>query len=184
MVSYLQRSWWTLALRGLLAILFGMLAIFWPAITLEILILFFGAYSLVDGFASASGALAHRKHDKTWWLFFLSGLVGTVIGILTFLLPGLTAFVLVILIAARALIVGIFEITAAYYLRREIHNEWFLILNGLLSILFAIVLFIFPGVGALALVWMIGIFAVIIGILLVAIAIKLRYWRKSVNKLG
>jgi uncharacterized membrane protein HdeD (DUF308 family) len=97
---------------------------------------------------------------------------------LTFILPGLTAFALVILIAARALIVGIFEITAAISLRKMINNEWFLLLNALLSIFFAIVLFIAPGVGALALVWMIGITAILIGILLLAIAFRVRRWQK------
>lgn len=179
MINFLQRSWWALALRGLFAILFGVLAIIWPGITLEVLILFFGAYSLIDGFFSAAGALAHRKHDKTWWLFFLSGLAGIIVGILTFFLPGLTAFVLVILIAARALVVGIFEIAAAISLRKTISNEWFLILNALLSILFGAVLLLLPGVGALALVWMIGITAIVIGILLLAIAFRVRNWQKS-----
>jgi uncharacterized membrane protein HdeD (DUF308 family) len=179
MINFLQRSWWALVLRGLLAILFGVMAISWPSITLEILILFFGAYSLVDGFFSSAGALAHRKHDKTWWLFFLSGLAGIVIGALVFLLPGLTALVLVYLIAARALLVGILEITAAIYLRREVNNEWFMILNGLISILFAVVLFLMPGAGALALVLMIGIVAIIIGILLLTLGFRLRSWNKK-----
>jgi uncharacterized membrane protein HdeD (DUF308 family) len=182
MINFLQQSWWALALRGLLAILFGVLAILWPGITLEVLIVFFGAYSLVDGFFSAAGALAHRKHDKTWWLFFLSGLAGIIVGILTFILPGLTAFVLVILIAARALIVGLFEITAAIALRKTIRNEWLLILNAMLSILFAVVLFLMPGAGALALVWMIGITAIFIGVLLIAIAFRVRRWQPSLRE--
>ena len=178
MINFLQRSWWALALRGLLAILFGALAIMWPGITLEVLIFFFGAYSVVDGFFSAVSALAHRKHDQQWWLFFLSGLAGIIVGVFTFILPGLTAFVLVILIAARALIVGIFEITAAIFLRKTINNEWLLLLNALLSILFAVVIFIKPGAGALALVWMIGITAIFIGILLLAIPFRVRRWQK------
>lgn len=80
MVNLLQRAWWALALRGLLAIGFGVLVIFWPGITLEVLILSFGAYSLVDAFFSSAGALAHRKEDKSWWLLFPSGLAGIVIG--------------------------------------------------------------------------------------------------------
>ena len=178
MIEFLKFSWWSLILRGLLAILFGVLAIIWPGITLEVLILFFGAYSLVDGFFSAASALANRKHDKTWWLFFFSGLAGIIVGVLTFFLPGITAFVLVILIAARALLVGIFEIIAAIRLRATIKNEWFLILNALLSILFGVVLFLLPGLGALALVWMIGITAVVIGILLLAIGFRVRGWQK------
>lgn len=180
MINLLKNSWWSLVLRGLLAVLFGILALVWPGITLGVLILFFGAYSLVDGFFSSVGAFAHRKHDKTWWLFFLSGLAGIVVGVLTFLLPGLTVFVLVILIAARALIVGVFEIAAAIALRKTINNEWFLILNALLSILFAVVLFLVPGLGVLALIWMIGITAIVIGILLLAIGIKVRSWQKSI----
>ena len=180
MINLLKNSWWSLVLRGLFAVLFGILALVWPGITLEVLILFFGAYSLVDGFSSSVGAFVHRKHDKTWWLFFLSGLAGIVVGVLTFLLPGLTVFVLVILIAARALVVGVFEIAAAIALRKTIYNEWFLILNALLSILFAVVLFLVPGLGVLALIWMIGITAIVIGILLLAIGIKVRSWQKSI----
>lgn len=180
MINFLKHSWWALALRGLLAILFGVLAILWPGITLEVLIVFFGAYSLVDGFFSAASALAHRKHDKTWWLFLLSGLAGVIVGVLTFALPGLTAFVLVLLIAARALIVGLFEITAGVALRKTIRNEWFLILNAILSILFGVFLFLLPGIGALALVWMIGMTAIFIGVLLIAIAFRVRRWQPSI----
>lgn len=179
MIEYFKYSWWSLVLRGLLAILFGILALIWPGITLEVLILFFGGFALADGFFSAAGALANRKHDKTWWLFFFSGIAGIIVGILTFFLPELTAFVLVILIAARALLVGLFEITAAIRLRKTIKDEWILILDGLLSLLFAVVLFLLPGLGALALVWMIGITAIILGVLLFAIGVRVRGWKKS-----
>ena len=174
MNKLIKLSWWSLLLRGILAILFGVLAIFWPGLTLEVLILFFGAYALVDGVFSGAAAIAHRKHDSTWWLFLLAGLAGAVLGVLTFLLPGLTALVLVYLIASRALIVGLIEIVYAFALRREIRDEWFYILNGVFSILFGIVLFVLPGVGALALVSVIGAFAILIGVLLLLVAFRLR----------
>jgi uncharacterized membrane protein HdeD (DUF308 family) len=174
MNKLLKLSWWALLLRGISAILFGVLTMLWPSLTLEVLILFFGAYALVDGIFSGAAAIAHRKHDSTWWLFLLAGLAGVVLGVLTFLLPGLTALVLVYLIAARALIVGVIEIVYAIALRREITGEWFYILNGVISILFGIVLFVLPGAGALALVTVIGVFAIVIGVLLLVVAFRLR----------
>jgi uncharacterized membrane protein HdeD (DUF308 family) len=179
MVRILARVWWAIALRGLAAILFGALALVWPTLTLEVLILFFGAYALLDGALSAGSAIANRKHDRTWWWLLLSGLAGVVAGILTFVFPGLTEIVLVYFIAARALIVGIAEIAAAVALRREISNEWFLILNGIFAVLFSLVLFVAPGAGALALVLMIGVYAIIAGVLLLLAAFRLRGWGRA-----
>jgi uncharacterized membrane protein HdeD (DUF308 family) len=174
MNKLIKFSWWALLLRGISAILFSALAISWPGLTLEVLILFFGAYALVDGLISAAAALTHRKHDSTWWLFLLAGLSGAVLGVLTFMLPGLTTLVLVYLIAARVLIVGVIEIVYAVSLRREITGELFYVLNGLLSILFGVMLFIIPEAGALALVTVIGAFAIVIGVLLLVVAFRLR----------
>jgi uncharacterized membrane protein HdeD (DUF308 family) len=174
MNKLLKLSWWALLIRGVSAIFFGGLAMIWPGLTLDVLILFFGAYALVDGIFTGAAAIAHRKHDSTWWLFLFAGLAGAVLGGLTFLLPGLTALVLVYLIAARALIVGVIEIYYAIALRREISNDWFYAFNGILSILLGIVLFAAPLVGAMALVTVIGIFAIVIGLLLVIVAFRFR----------
>jgi len=179
MVKLLARAWWAMALRGLAAILFGILTLIWPGITLEVLILFFGAYALLDGVLSAVSATINRKHDRTWWWFLLSGLAGVVFGVLTFVFPGLTAIILVYFIAARALVVGVVEIAAAVALRREVSNEWLLILKGIFALLFGLILLIAPGAGALAMVLMIGIYAIIAGVLLLLVAFRLRSWGKS-----
>jgi len=179
MVTLLARSWWAIALRGLAAILFGILTLIWPGLTLEVLILFFGAFALLDGAFSAVSAIANRKHDRTWWWFLIAGLAGVVVGVLTFVYPGLTAIILVYFIAARALIVGVVEVVAAIALRREISDEWFLIVQGIISALFGVVLFIVPGAGALGLVLVIGIYAVVVGVLLLLVAFRLRSWNKA-----
>jgi uncharacterized membrane protein HdeD (DUF308 family) len=134
----------------------------------------------LDGAFSAVSAIANRKHDPTWWWFLIAGLAGVVVGILTFVYPSLTAIILVYFIAARALIVGIVEVVAAIALRREISDEWFLILQGIISVLFGVVLFILPGAGALALVLVIGIYAVVVGVLLLLVAFRLRSWDRAV----
>jgi uncharacterized membrane protein HdeD (DUF308 family) len=179
MVRLLARAWWAMALRGLAAILFGVLTFLWPGITLEVLILFFGVYALVDGFLSGVSAIINRQHDRTWWWFLLSGIAGVIVGILTFVLPALTAIILVYFIAAQALIVGVVELAAAVALRREVSNEWLLILRGIFAILFGLVLAIAPGAGALAMVLMIGVYAIIAGALLLLVAFRLRSWNKS-----
>lgn len=179
MVRLLARAWWAIALRGLAAILFGILTLIWPGPTLKVLILLFGAYALLDGAFSAVSATVNRKHDRTWWWFLIAGLAGVVVGILTFVFPGLTTIILVYFIAARALVVGVVEIAAAIALRREISDEWFLILKGIISVLFSLVLFIAPGAGALGMVLVIGIYAVVVGVLLLLVALRLRSWNKA-----
>ena len=181
MVTLLTRSWWAIALRGLAAILFGVLALVWPGLTLEALILLFGAYALVDGVLSAAGAILNSKHDRTWPWFLLAGLAAVVAGILAFAYPGLTAIILVYFIAARALVVGIIEVVAAVALRREISDERFLILKGIVSVLFGAALLVAPGAGALALVLVIGIYAIFVGLLLLLAAFRLRRWRGAAS---
>jgi uncharacterized membrane protein HdeD (DUF308 family) len=181
MASLLKNTWWMLLLRGALAILFGLMALVWTGVTLEALILLFGAYALIDGISTGATAVSNRHIDKLWWLFLLAGVVGALVGVLTFVLPTVTAVVLVYLIAARFLVVGGLEIAAAIALRREISGEWFLILNGILAVLLAIVLFMAPGAGALALVQLIGVFALLIGILLLVLAFTARRWAHNLQ---
>jgi uncharacterized membrane protein HdeD (DUF308 family) len=181
MANLLKNTWWMLAVRGALAVLFGLMALVWTGVTLEALILLFGAYALIDGISTGATAVSNRHVDKFWWLFLLAGLAGALVGLLTFVLPGVTAVVLVYLIAARFLIVGGLEIAAAIALRREVSGEWFLILNGILAVTLAVVLFVAPGTGALALVQVIGIFALLIGILLLVLAFRVRGWEHELR---
>jgi uncharacterized membrane protein HdeD (DUF308 family) len=181
MVTMLARNWWVLAIRGVAAILFGIAAFVWPGITLAVLVLLFGAYALVDGiFAVIAGIAAHEEQHR-WWLLILEGLAGIVIGVLTFLYPGITALVLLYFIAAWAIVTGAFEIAAAIRLRKEIVDEWLLVLAGIASMLLGILLMVLPGPGALALIWLIGAYALVEGVLLLLLAFRLRRWRDIVD---
>jgi uncharacterized membrane protein HdeD (DUF308 family) len=136
--------------------------------------LVFGAYALVEGIFAVIAGIAARGYFDRWWAVLLEGMVGIVIGLLTFFWPNITALVLLYFIAAWALITGIFEIVAAIQLRRVITGEWMYILGGLLSIIFGILLFVFPGAGAVSMIWMIGIYAIVFGISLIIFAFRLR----------
>ncbi len=174
MMEVLARNWWALALRGLFAVLFGLLAFAWPGVTLAALVILFGAYALVDGiFALIAAVRAAEAHER-WWLFVIEGLAGIAAGLLTFMWPGITALVLLYLIAWWAVITGVLEIAAAIRLRKEISGEWALVLGGVASVIFGFLLLLRPGVGALAVVWLIGIYALLFGALLLTLAFRLR----------
>jgi uncharacterized membrane protein HdeD (DUF308 family) len=173
----LTRNWWLLALRGLVAVLFGILAFAWPGLTLLTLVYLFGWYALVNGVLSfILAAKAPKGHSRAGSLIF-GGLLSILAGLLTFFMPGITALGLLFLIAAWAIVTGIMEIVAAIKLRRVITNEWLLVLAGLASIVFGVLLFLQPGAGALVLVWWIGSFALVFGILLMILAFRLRSWK-------
>jgi uncharacterized membrane protein HdeD (DUF308 family) len=174
MAALLQRNWWVLLLRGIAAIAFGLLAWFEPGVTLAVLVLLFGAYSLVDGALGVWSALAARKEHDDWWLLLLVGLLGVGVGILTFVAPGLTAIGLLFYIAVWAIATGVLEIITAIRLRKQIEGEWLLVLGGVVSVLFGVLLMAQPGAGALAVLWLIGGYAVVFGILLVVLALKAR----------
>ena len=167
--QHVARNWWALALRGLFAALFGIAAFIWPGLTLTALIVLFAAYALVDGLFALIGGAQTRS-----WFFILEGIVGIVAGVLAFIWPGVTALVLLAFIAGWAILTGIIEIVAAIQLRRAIANEWLLILGGILSIAFGIFLIVRPGEGALAVVWAIGVYALLFGMVLIALAFRLR----------
>ncbi len=180
--TILSSSWWALLLRGIVAILFGLLAWILPGITLTALALCFGAFVLVDGILGIWMAIAGRKEYEDWWLLLLWGLAGIGVGILTFLSPVITELALVFFIAIWAITIGILHVVVAVQLRKEIKGEWLLILDGLLSIAFGILLMAQPEAGALALIWLIGIYAVAFGILLVILAFKMRRFGKRLAR--
>jgi uncharacterized membrane protein HdeD (DUF308 family) len=174
MLQLATRNWWMLAIRGVLAILFGVLAYLVPGAAIYALVLLFGAYAFVDGiFAVIAGIRSYGERDR-WWALVIEGIAGIVIGVITFLYPGVTALVLLYFIAAWALITGVLEIAAAIRLRKEIHGEWLLALAGVASVLFGVLLLVLPGPGALALIWLIAAYAIVFGILLLILAFRLR----------
>ena len=174
LLQTLGRNWWLVLLRGIAAIVFGLLAWAWPGVTLVTLVLFWGAYALVDGVAALIGGWKTKDAGKPMWTVVLVGLVGIAAGIFTFLQPGVTAIALLILIAVWAIVQGVLEISAAIRLRKEIQNEWLLILCGLLSVAFGVLMILNPGAGAMAVLWLIGAFAVAYGVLLIILSFKLK----------
>jgi uncharacterized membrane protein HdeD (DUF308 family) len=157
----LARNWWAVGLRGLFALLSGIIVFFWPGISLLALVFLFGFYALADGIFAIISAIRGADRHKRWWLFLLEGIAGIAAGIMAFIWPGITALVLLYIIAAWAIVTGIFEIAAAVQLRKEIEGEWLLALGGIASV-------------AGALVWLIGAYATIFGILLMILAFRLR----------
>src|SRR3954467_1080705 len=173
MLQTLSRYWWLILLRGIAAIIFGVLAFVWPGITLVTLVLFWGAFVMVDGVLALANAIMGGNMGSRWWLALI-GVLGLIVGLLTFAAPGVTALVLLWFIATWAIVLGVFQIIGAIRLRKEIDNEWTLVLGGVLSVLFGAVLVIAPLAGILALVWVIGSYAIVFGILLVMAARKLK----------
>jgi uncharacterized membrane protein HdeD (DUF308 family) len=174
MLEMLSRYWWAFVVRGIFAILFGILAYAWPGITLATLIIFFGAYVLIDGILLVIKTIGKWGERDDRWLLLLEGLLGIGIGVITFVAPGITAVALIFFIAAWSLATGVLEIAAALRLRKEIQGEGWMILSGIASILFAILVMFFPGAGALGLLWLIAAYAIIFGVMLVILGIKLR----------
>ncbi|HEX2741771.1 MAG TPA: HdeD family acid-resistance protein [Rubrobacter sp.] len=170
-------NWWALLLRGIAAVLFGLAALFWPGLTLYVLVIFFGAYVLVDGvFAIAAGI---RGSGGRGWLLLAEGVLGVLAGLVALFWPGISALVLLYVIAAWAIFTGILKVVIAISLRREIENEWLMILSGVLSVVFGVVLAALPGVGLLSLVWLVGIYALIFGVALIVLGFRVRGHRRE-----
>jgi uncharacterized membrane protein HdeD (DUF308 family) len=174
MLGDLGRNWGWVALRGVVAVLFGIFAFVWPGKTLAAVVLVFGAFALADGILSLIAAFKVRDQGKPFWSLVIVGLLGIAAGAATFFWPGMTALLLVTFIGAWAFVMGIFEIVAAIRLRKEIEGEWLLGLSGLLSVLFGLFVLFQPGAGALALIWVIGAYALFFGCLLIVLAFKLK----------
>jgi uncharacterized membrane protein HdeD (DUF308 family) len=181
MVTTLAERWWIVLIRGVAAILFGILTFISPSASLFALVLLFGAYALVDGVFNIGAAVRMRGEPKWGWLIF-EGAISIAAGVLTFLWPGITAFALLILIAVWALVTGVAEIAAAIRLRKYVRGEWLLVLSGVLSVAFGVLMLVYPGAGALAVVLWIGAYAVLFGALLVALAFRLRSWRNQTRR--
>ncbi|WP_247869715.1 HdeD family acid-resistance protein [Herbaspirillum sp. ST 5-3] len=167
-------SWWVFALRGIVALAFGLLALMMPGVTLLSLVALFAAYALLAGVVSLVGAVQNRKHDEDWWLPLLFGLASIGAAVIAVMHPTLTALIFVLVIGANALVGGILDIATAIRLRKVIRGEWMLVLSGIASIVFGALVFLFPGAGALALIWWISLYAVVTGVLLLALSIRLR----------
>ncbi|WP_334149426.1 HdeD family acid-resistance protein [Hyphomicrobium sp.] len=173
MLDALARNWGLILLRGLVAILFGVLAFVWPKITLLSLVLLYGAFAFADGILAIAAAIRGGAPAPRWWMALI-GLFGIAAGVLTLLWPQITALVLLFFIAGWAIANGLMQIIGAFKLREELTGEWMLIANGALSVTFGVLLAFWPKAGALAMVLVIGAFAIMYGILLVMFALRLR----------
>src|SRR4029453_3509009 len=175
MLDYYVRYWWTVALRGALAVLFGLAAWIWADVTIRVLVLLFGFYALVDGLLALAAALAGGRpaSGRRGWLIF-EGVAGVAVGVLTFIWPEITTLVLLYLIAVWAIATGVLEVVPAVMLRRGLRGEWLLAAGGIISVLFGLFLVIRPGDGAIAVAWLIGLYAIIFGIALIALGFRLR----------
>lgn len=175
--------WWMPLLRGIVAVLFGVLALFWPKIALIVLVALFGAFALLDGIAAVAISLREREVYDRWWILLIEGIAGILVGIITFFWPGITALVLLYLIATWAIITGILEIIAAFAMKRSMAMEWTVAIVGVLSIILGIILFFQPPIaGLFAVVWVIGAYALISGILLIIRAFQFRSQSPAMNQ--
>jgi uncharacterized membrane protein HdeD (DUF308 family) len=179
MLITLVRNWWLLALRGVCAVIFGFLAFVWPGLTLRVIILIYGAYAFVQGVLLIIAAVTHKEGPGLpWWALLLEGLLGIAAGVICFVMPGIAAITLVFLVAGWAIMTGILQLIAAIRLRKEIEGEFWLGLTGVLSILFGLLLVFRPGIGLLTVTWLIGGYAVVFGIFLIALAFRLKGFRE------
>jgi uncharacterized membrane protein HdeD (DUF308 family) len=173
-LAHLARNWWVFVLRGVVAILFGVLAFTRPGITLEVLVLLFAFWALFDGVLALIGSIGAAEAHEPWWPLVLIGLLGVAAGLVALRWPGITALALLFVIAYWSIFRGILEIAAAVRMRNLIQGEWWFILAGIASIAFGVLLIMNPGSGLLAVIWLVGIYAVIFGISLLMLGFRLK----------
>lgn len=174
MLERLTTHWWLPVARGVFAIIFGVLALAWPRETLIVLILIFGAFCLVDGIFAIVLAVRYATHHERWGVLLLEGIIGVLIGLLAYAAPAAVALFFLYFAAGWALITGVFEVIAAFRIRQSIAGEIFMIVAGILSIGLGVLLYVFPGAGLLAWIWLIGIYAIVFGGLMIAFGLRLR----------
>lgn len=170
----LQSVWWVFLLRGIAAVIFGIMAFAWPALTLSVLILLIGAYVLVDGVFGVIDVMRNRDRLKRVWPLVLEAVLGIVVGLMMLFWPGATAIVMLMFVAAWAIVGGLLRVVLAFQIRKEITGEWILIVGGIMSILFGGLLVAMPQVGMLTMAWMIGFYAILFGGLFIFLAFRLR----------
>jgi len=178
-LTQMGRQWKWIVLRGLLAVVLGLLGFVMPGQTLEVLTLCWGAYAFVDGLIALVTAYQIRERNRPWWTMALVGVVGVAAGLVTFVWPVATAISLLMFIAVWAILMGMFQILTALRMRKSVQGEWMLVASGVLSVLFGAAVIVAPGTGALAVVWLIASFALLFGILLVCVGLRLRSVAKT-----
>ena len=178
----LEKLWFSTLLRGLLATFFGLSMLCWPGLTLKLVIMVFGFFAILEGFALIGGALAFQHEHPDWWLPLVTGFGVMILGLAAFLAPGMTGLVVLILIAARFMVIGVTEIMLAVRIRKAMVGEWFLLAQGGLSLCLGILLIAWPAVSAVALAWLFGSISLFSGVLTVIIALGFRGDLKKVRQ--
>jgi uncharacterized membrane protein HdeD (DUF308 family) len=184
LAKLLSQYWWVLLVRGIVSILFGVVAFAWPGLTLAMLVLFFAAFVLVDGVFDVFHAFSGRNENDHWWVLLLEGLLGIAFGVITWVNPGVTTLVLLLFIAFWAMATGTLRIIMAVRLRKEIKGEWWLILSGLASVVFGVIVLARPGAGALAMLLFIAAWAIVVGVFLVILSFKARGFGRKLTATG
>ena len=169
-----KKHWWQVAVRGLIALLFGIMLLAWPGVSLFIFAILFGAFAFVDGIFTLVAAVNYKAGaGQRAWLF-VRGILGIIVGIITFFWPAITELALVLLIGAWALVAGIMELNFAFRAVRETGAKWLFAVSGILSIILGILLLVSPIAAIIAVIWIIGAYAVIVGIVLIVLGFRLR----------
>jgi uncharacterized membrane protein HdeD (DUF308 family) len=181
MITSLAQNWWTFTLRGVFAVLFGILAFVAPGATLTTLVYVFGFYAILNGGFALYAAWNLRSIDR-WWVFLLEGLLSIAAGVIAFVYPGAAALAFLSIIAAWAILTGILQIVAAIQLRKEIENEWSLGLGGLASVVFGVLLVVWPRSGLVTISWIVGIYAIAFGVMLIVLGSRLRGLNKTIQQ--
>jgi len=174
-------TWWLMALRGAVAILFGLIAFLRPSVALEALAILFGVYAFVDGGLSLCAAFWRAPREDRWWMLFFEGVLGLVAGIFALAWTPIAALALIYIVAAWALLTGVLEIWAATVLRRHLTGELGLALAGFVSLLLGFVLMAEPGIGALMVAWIIGGYALLFGTAMLILSVRLRKWLRAMR---
>ena len=174
MLHALARNWWALLLRGIAGVVFGLLALFWPGATGYALVVILGAYAFVDGIFALVAAIRAAEAHHRWMAFAVEGILGLVFAAVVLFAPGLAAFALYATIAVWAVLTGLLEIVAATRLRKEIPNEWLLIVAGIASVAFGVMMVVYPLAGALTIIYLIGAYAIVFGVLMIGLSLRLR----------
>lgn len=181
MTSMLSTRWWALSLRGTVYVAFGLVALLWPDLTFGVFLFLFGVFAIADGALSVLGAARTGRAGSPWMGLLFEGLISAATGVLVLVWPEMSGLVLLYVIGAWAVLTGVLEISAAVRLRREIEGEWILVVNGLLSIGFGILVYLWPAGGILAVVWLVGLYAIVFGVLLLLLSLVLRRYAAAAS---
>lgn len=184
MLIMLSRKWWALVLRGTLAILLGVLAFVWPDHTVRALFILIGLFLVLDGVISAFSSLSHRRRVSAWWIFFVEGVIGLLIGLFALIRPETAAMALIFIIGLWALATGILEIIAGLRLSATAAGEWLLTAGGVLSVIFGLILIIFPSTAVIALLWLVAVYFILFGAVLVILGFRMRPFREDSGRMA